>query len=83
MDLVYRDPTSGEWVVADYKTDAVASDADVERLVREYAPQGAVYTQALRSALSLPALPRFELWLLAADRIVAADPAVHSRDHVF
>ncbi len=25
IDLVYRDPSDGEWVVADYKTDRVAS----------------------------------------------------------
>ena len=34
----------------------------------EYRSQGAAYQRALRDALGLAALPRFELWWLAADR---------------
>jgi ATP-dependent exoDNAse (exonuclease V) beta subunit len=69
VDLVYRDPATGELVVADYKTDRVASDAELRDLASRYASQGAVYQRALRDALDLPYTPRFELWFLSADRI--------------
>ncbi|HUK12789.1 MAG TPA: PD-(D/E)XK nuclease family protein, partial [Thermoanaerobaculaceae bacterium] len=70
IDLVYRDPRTGDLVVADYKTDEVASDAEIAARAGAYAAQGAVYVRALREALGLPAPPRFELWFLAAARIV-------------
>jgi ATP-dependent helicase/nuclease subunit A len=66
-DLVYRDPETGEWVVVDYKTDRAAEDLAPEQLAA-YRAQGAVYQRALRDALGLERLPRFELWLLRADR---------------
>jgi ATP-dependent helicase/nuclease subunit A len=69
VDLVYRDPASGELVVVDYKTDRVESAAELRDCARRYAPQGAVYQRALREALSLAYTPRFELWLLHPDRI--------------
>jgi ATP-dependent exoDNAse (exonuclease V) beta subunit len=69
VDLVYRDPASGELVVVDYKTDRVESPAELRDCARRYAPQGAVYQRALREALSLAYTPRFELWLLHPDRI--------------
>jgi ATP-dependent exoDNAse (exonuclease V) beta subunit len=76
IDLCYRDPESGDWVVADYKTDAVGADGP-EELVRRYAAQGAVYTRAVQSGLNLAEPPRFELWLLETGRVLAV-PAVHS-----
>jgi ATP-dependent helicase/nuclease subunit A len=69
VDLVYRDPATGELVVADYKTDRVASPEQSSERARRYAAQGAVYQRALREGLGLDAPPRFELWLLDADRI--------------
>jgi ATP-dependent helicase/nuclease subunit A len=69
VDLVYRDPASGELVVVDYKTDRVESAAELHECARRYAPQGAVYQRALREGLSLAYTPRFELWLLHPDRI--------------
>ncbi len=69
VDLVYRDPASGELVIADYKTDRVGPEADLAAHARRYARQGAVYQRALRDGLGLAYTPRFELWFLQADRI--------------
>jgi ATP-dependent exoDNAse (exonuclease V) beta subunit len=69
IDLLYADPESGEWVVADYKTDAVEGEGLRER-ARAYARQGAVYTRAVQTALRLPAPPRFELWFLRVGQVV-------------
>ena len=66
VDLVYRDPESGELVIADYKTDRVDGEAALRERAGRYAAQGAVYQRALRDALSLAYTPRFELWFLAA-----------------
>jgi ATP-dependent exoDNAse (exonuclease V) beta subunit len=66
LDLLYRD--GDEVVVADYKTDKDTDDA----LLRErYAGQLDVYARAVAKALNLPRLPRRELWLLRAGRIVS------------
>jgi len=69
IDLVYRDPATGALVIADYKTDQVATDLDVAERVAAYAPQGATYRRALTEALHLDAEPRFELWFLHPGRI--------------
>jgi ATP-dependent exoDNAse (exonuclease V) beta subunit len=74
VDLLYRDP-DGAWVVADFKTDRIASDEDLAARCAAYAAQGALYTRAVQEALGLPATPRFELWFLAADQVVAFSPA--------
>jgi ATP-dependent exoDNAse (exonuclease V) beta subunit len=74
LDLVYVDPDSGRYVVADYKT-----DAEVEGRVEAYAGQLEVYARALREGLGLDEPPRRELWFLRADRIVTLeDDGVHS-----
>ncbi|HLF55659.1 MAG TPA: 3'-5' exonuclease, partial [Thermoanaerobaculia bacterium] len=70
LDLVYRDPESGEIVVADFKTDEVASDEEAAVKVALYRPQLALYGRAVGHAFALPAPPRLELWLIALDRIV-------------
>jgi len=70
IDLLYRDPATGEIVIADYKTDDVAGPADLERRAAAYAPQGAAYVRAVQEALDLKRPPRFELWFLRADEIV-------------
>jgi ATP-dependent exoDNAse (exonuclease V) beta subunit len=70
IDLLYRDPASGEVVIADYKTDEVATAADLDRRAAAYAPQGAAYVRAVQEALELKGPPRFELWFLRADRVV-------------
>jgi len=75
VDLVYRDPASGELVIADYKTDRVERTADLREQARRYAGQGAVHQRALREGLGLAYTPRFELWFLHADRIESEDDA--------
>jgi ATP-dependent helicase/nuclease subunit A len=69
IDLVYRDPASGELVIADYKTDRVEAGADLRERATRYRRQGEVYQRALHDGLGLDTLPRFELWFLHADRI--------------
>ncbi len=70
IDLLYRDPETGDLVVADYKTDDVTGAAELAARAATYAPQGAVYRRALEEALRLPRRPRFELWFLQAGAIV-------------
>ena len=70
IDLLYRDPATGEIVIADYKTDDVANPADLERRAAAYAPQGAAYVRAVQEALDLKRPPRFELWFLRADTVM-------------
>jgi ATP-dependent exoDNAse (exonuclease V) beta subunit len=77
IDLLYADPESGEWVVADYKTDAVEGEGLRDR-ARAYARQGAVYTRAVQTALRLSAPPRFELWFLRVGQVVPVRGAARS-----
>ncbi len=74
IDLLYRDAETGDWVVADYKTDRVSGEDEIAGLAGRYSAQGSVYTRAIRSALALPEEPRFELWLLYAGRVLVVDP---------
>jgi ATP-dependent helicase/nuclease subunit A len=69
VDLVYREPDTGRLVVVDYKTDRVATPAELEERSLVHRRQGEVYQRALRDALGLDYLPRFELWYLRADEI--------------
>jgi ATP-dependent exoDNAse (exonuclease V) beta subunit len=73
IDLVYRDPTTGDLVVADYKTDHVERHDEIARRVASYRQQGAHYTRAVREALQLTTTPRFELWFLHPGRIEVVD----------
>jgi len=70
---VYRDTSTGELVIADYKTDDIATDADLADKVANYRSQGAVYRRALQAALGLPEPPRFELWFLSAGRVISLE----------
>jgi ATP-dependent exoDNAse (exonuclease V) beta subunit len=70
IDLLYRDPETGAWVIADYKTDAVDPGPALQARAEVYAAQGRIYSLAVRGALGLDEDPRFELWFLAADRVV-------------
>ncbi|MBK8482116.1 MAG: UvrD-helicase domain-containing protein [Proteobacteria bacterium] len=72
IDLLYRDPSTGELVIVDYKTDRASDDRELAARVAHHRLQGHLYQQALMQALDLPSMPRLELWFLAADRIVAA-----------
>ncbi|HEX5041529.1 MAG TPA: UvrD-helicase domain-containing protein [Candidatus Polarisedimenticolaceae bacterium] len=66
LDLLYRE--GDEVVVADYKTDR---DEDEVVLRARYAGQLDVYARAVAEAMRLPRLPRRELWLLRAGRVVS------------
>jgi ATP-dependent exoDNAse (exonuclease V) beta subunit len=70
IDLAYRHPEEGTLVVADYKTDRVDSEQELQSRAEEYRDQGRLYAHAIRGALQLEALPRFELWFLRAGRTV-------------
>jgi ATP-dependent exoDNAse (exonuclease V) beta subunit len=75
LDLLYRDPVDGEWVVADFKTDEVAGDEALTARAQRYRPQLSAYGHAVRQALGLDRMPRLELWYVAADRIEVLAPA--------
>jgi len=70
IDLLYRDPETGEVVVVDYKTDRTADEAALTARAGLYASQGTAYARAVQRALGLAAPPRVELWFLRADRVV-------------
>ncbi len=61
--------TASRWVVVDYKTDAVTTQAEVDERAQRYALQGELYCRAVQQALGLSEKPRFELWFLAAGEI--------------
>jgi len=69
IDLFYRD-SAGELVVADYKTDLVEDEHELEVRAARYAGQGRVYARAVRGALGLASDPPFELWFLHAGRVI-------------
>jgi ATP-dependent helicase/nuclease subunit A len=69
IDLVFRDPASGDLVVVDYKTDDVSTAAEIANRAAAYAPQALVYRRALLEALAPERDVRCELWFLVADRI--------------
>jgi len=71
VDLVYRDPDDGAFVVVDLKTDAVSDGHELSARVASYRHQAALYQRALREGLSLERDPRIELWFLALDRSVS------------
>ena len=70
IDLLYRDPATGEFVIADYKTDRVEADAALAERAQRYRGQAAHYRRAIQEALALPQPPRFELWFLHAGAVV-------------
>lgn len=70
IDLLYRDPKSGDLVVVDYKTDEVETDEEIIARAGAYTPQGELYRRAVQEALRLPTPPRFELWFLHPGRVV-------------
>lgn len=71
LDLLYRDSASGEWVVADFKTDQLSSPAECSARAAFHAPQLRAYGEAVRRAFSLPRRPRLELWFLEVGEVVA------------
>ena len=70
LDLLYRDPLDGRTVVADFKTDRVSGDAEIDERAAHHGPQLRAYGRTVERALALAEPPRLEVWMLAADRIV-------------
>lgn len=69
LDLLYRDPATGQLIVADFKTDQVETTAELNARAEHYAGQGAVYQRAVQAMFPDEDPPGFELWFLAANRI--------------
>jgi ATP-dependent helicase/nuclease subunit A len=69
VDLLYRDPESGHLIVADYKTDSIATSEEMEGLCAVYSSQGSHYIRALKEMLGEKGVLEFELWFLQADAI--------------
>jgi len=70
IDLVYRDPSTGQIVIVDYKTGAVDAGSGRRSPKESHVEQGDAYKRALESAFELSYTPRFELWFLRDDEIV-------------
>jgi ATP-dependent helicase/nuclease subunit A len=70
IDLLYRDPDDGRIVIADYKTDEVGTEKEVQARAAVYASQGELYARAIQEALELAEMPRFELWFLRAGAVL-------------
>lgn len=66
IDLVYQDPDNGEIVVADYKTDHLATDDEIQDRAAVYQPQLEIYARALQKAMNLDVAPRRELWFIGS-----------------
>jgi ATP-dependent helicase/nuclease subunit A len=70
LDLLYRDPNTGQLIVADFKTDVLQSQEDFEQRREHYLAQGRVYQDAVARMFPAEEAPAFELWFLSANRIV-------------
>jgi len=73
IDLIYRDPETGELVVADFKTDRIDDDSVLAGKLERYRSQARSYRRAAAEGLGLERPPRFQLWFLDAGRIVEPD----------
>ena len=71
IDLLYRDPDDGRIVIADYKTDEVRTEKEAQARAAIYSSQGELYARAIREALELAEIPRFELWFLRPGAVFA------------
>jgi ATP-dependent helicase/nuclease subunit A len=69
IDLLYRDPETGQPVIVDFKTDLVETEEELAARAKAYAAQEEVYARAIQQALDLPTLPRAQLWFLWADQM--------------
>ena len=71
IDLLYRDPSSGELVVADFKTDHIDTAQELAARAQVYRRQEERYGRAVQEMLALDRPPRAELWFLWADQILS------------
>ncbi|MCB9556065.1 MAG: UvrD-helicase domain-containing protein [Deltaproteobacteria bacterium] len=70
VDLLYREPSSGQLVIVDYKTDDVDGVDSARRRAESYRQQRDGYLAAVVAALAPSLRPRFEFWMLRADQCV-------------
>lgn len=70
IDLVYRDPARGDFVVVDFKTDRIESERALAERCAHHRAQASAYRRAVAAALGAA---RVELWFLDADRDVPLD----------
>lgn len=70
VDLLYRDPDTGQIVVVDHKSDRFADRADRAARIQHYGLQVHHYRAALASALPEDADLACELWLLESREVV-------------
>jgi ATP-dependent helicase/nuclease subunit A len=75
IDLLYRDPESGQLVIADFKSDRIGPGPALEHRANAYAVQEQRYAKAVRIALELNHTPRTELWWLWLDLVTDAEGA--------
>ena len=69
LDLLYVDPGTGAWVVADFKSELAVGSAPDEMRARRYAAQLRLYGRAVRGSLARDADARLEIWWLDDDRV--------------
>ncbi len=69
IDLLARNPATGEFVIVDYKTDRVATLAEAQAHAAAYRSQLAWYTRAVRRAFDTDAV-RAELWFVRTGHAV-------------
>ena len=73
LDLMYRDPVDGAYVIVDFKTDEVDEESAIRRAPK-YGVQGEIYRRAVDLALPNDRPSRFELWFLYAGTRVPIRP---------
>ena len=78
LDLLYRNPATGQVVVADFKTDAVDA-TDLSFAARAHQEQGRIYVETVRRAMGLDYTPNFEVWFLDADAYVVLECSTNVR----
>jgi ATP-dependent exoDNAse (exonuclease V) beta subunit len=70
IDLLYRDPATGEMVVADFKTDRLEGTDELAARAEAYWSQEELYARAVQEASASDSPPRRELWFLWADVVI-------------
>jgi hypothetical protein len=70
IDFLYRDPVDQAIVIGDWKTEAIDAGQESE-VAASHRHQGRIYGEAVRRVFGLQQLPRFELWFLKAQRVIA------------
>lgn len=76
LDLLYQDPETGTWVIADFKTDRVEDEEGLQARCRLYAEQGQQYRRAVSLAYpKAPLAPFLEFWFLFPGQRLRVTPS--------